>query len=623
MRKIITRVVGGMNLVDRLLFLPSPKSDESLWGYIQRVTTENHYETTSWLYKSLGFYDKYNKGLRQSNLSILEENENIKKLSRLLGLSEQNIKKLSFFYLIPTNSEKKLQNHIYIKLKRLLFKSWKTKVCPKCLNEHLYYRKVWELDLYQYCDIHKCYLISKCPACLRLISLKDVPIGKCLCGKSFKEVKVKEYISDNNKNFSSFLANINNNLLSITKGENYLEKLSPFHSYFLILYFRDLLYNHQITETQNDCNVEAFLIFENWPYSFYQFLNRVKQTPKYQNFTGIRKDFGTMYRDILIKYNDEIFEFLVEEFEKYLYKIWDGGHLIRVSKLGRSNNVIDKKYLTGKEVKQRLKIGHIKFQELISTNVLESKILLTDKRKKILVSKKSIDEYELKEAKYLPFNNVKDILGINKKLINKLITNKVLKVAEYNPQKIELRSVLKLVNSFEKNSKESEIDDKMISFQYCIRIMRYYVNEDIAIVKLIRLVANRMLIPFKINDEKGIKKYNFNKKQVIELCKQLYLSDFLNLKDAADFLDVDYRSLSFWIKRGLIEKSEGQNSTFISKVTILSFQKKYITLGRLAKDKNLSPMTVKAKLKLKGIKPISGTKIDGGRSYLYLREELF
>lgn len=73
--------------------------------------------------------------------------------------------------------------------------------CPKCLNEHCYYKQQWRLSIYPACLKHKCILLNKCPFCngpidpLRVSPmLKD--IGYCAyCWKNLRSASIKEISS--------------------------------------------------------------------------------------------------------------------------------------------------------------------------------------------------------------------------------------------------------------------------------------------------------------------------------------------------------------------------------------------------------------------------------------------
>ncbi|MUG98510.1 hypothetical protein F7734_41940 [Scytonema sp. UIC 10036] len=47
------------------------------------------------------------------------------------------------------------------------------KLCPYCLTESAYCRKIWDWDLVKACYLHQCVLINKCPGCQKIFGGQD------------------------------------------------------------------------------------------------------------------------------------------------------------------------------------------------------------------------------------------------------------------------------------------------------------------------------------------------------------------------------------------------------------------------------------------------------------------
>ncbi|SDH77640.1 TniQ family protein [Paenibacillus typhae] len=94
---------------------------------------------------------------------------------------------------------------------------------------------------------------------------------------------------------------------------------------------------------------------------------------------------------------------------------------------------------------------------------------------------------------------------------------------------------------------------------------------------------------------------------------------FLGLKEVVKLLGCQEWHIRFWIDKGFMKKC-GDNK-YYNEVTLESFQKfkrTYITL----KDIQKKLKTSYSQLLRKGMIPVSGLKIDGGRMYLYRKKDI-
>lgn len=71
------------------------------------------------------------------------------------------------------------------------------KVCPDCMREKLYFRKLWRLAFYNVCHIHRKELLPYCPKCnspFRVFSSHSHEFGTCFkCGTPVQELTSKTY----------------------------------------------------------------------------------------------------------------------------------------------------------------------------------------------------------------------------------------------------------------------------------------------------------------------------------------------------------------------------------------------------------------------------------------------
>jgi hypothetical protein len=148
--------------ITKFLISPEPFDDESIPGYVMRLSKENKYEA-SWVYSLL----KRNPEVSLQN----PDNDLIKKISSLTSVSESKIRKMLLTENINGNGT--------IPKKYIHYN--KRKLCPKCLLESTYHRKIWDFVFFAACPKHYCILIDKCPGCKKGLKFQGSELKFCNC----------------------------------------------------------------------------------------------------------------------------------------------------------------------------------------------------------------------------------------------------------------------------------------------------------------------------------------------------------------------------------------------------------------------------------------------------------
>src|SRR5688500_7700139 len=92
-------------------------------------------------------------------------------LSTLTGIDEIRLTKLLYVHQHTRRRDivgncvvfdQPVQHHLVVREK--------PKLCPACLSENSYCRKIWEISPVTACPVHECLLIQNCPECGRSVS---------------------------------------------------------------------------------------------------------------------------------------------------------------------------------------------------------------------------------------------------------------------------------------------------------------------------------------------------------------------------------------------------------------------------------------------------------------------
>jgi len=261
----------------RLLRAPPPMCDESLLGYVIRLTEANNYDNASWI-TSLA---RLNINFPAGGKALNRDDTNLIPLEALAGLSHGTLESMKL-QLAEWGGAVYLQGTTLsadgLKLSR-------PKVCHACLQESNYCRGVWDLLPYTACPQHGLVLLDTCPGCHRRISWGRSRVSRCRCGFDLRNaVGVKANPSDLKavRRISELLqgAKLQTNDEEVDKQLNRLSlgALCEALTFFAAHYHRAKSRRRRLAKSENsachEAYVFAFSVLEEWPHRFQQFIRR-------------------------------------------------------------------------------------------------------------------------------------------------------------------------------------------------------------------------------------------------------------------------------------------------------------------------------------------------------------
>jgi hypothetical protein len=334
--------------IKRLLFTEEPYFDESFIGYVKRLADLNEIPDIRWilkLVKSSNFsnYDyKYSFDFR-IDVSIL---------SKITGVGASKL--LDLLYFSPDGQVRCKDEYLMIFNHYIhydLICRENPKICPRCLAEQNYCRKVWELVPITACPIHQCLLIDHCPKCSKKIDWARPKIHLCHCKLDFRETEIF-HLKEIELRLSKYLYQ----QFDLFTGQpefsfGYpLETLSSSELLKLLLfvgaYFsvKSDIFGNSFFKFMSNSVLHWYLtlamsIFENWAENYYIFVKdwhkreiRYCLGRKQLNLTDFRFSLRTedyeIFNFVLYKhFYGKQFAFLRREFENFLEKFIAGDFL--------------------------------------------------------------------------------------------------------------------------------------------------------------------------------------------------------------------------------------------------------------------------------------------------------
>jgi len=161
------------------LVRPRPKADESILGYILRLAEENGHPEPSVILKAGGVI----QGIRDPRhlAAILK----LEPLARRSGVDPEILARLLH---TPAGAGDKEILVFGQPIAEHLVRMGPCRVCPPCLREALYIRRIWDVTLVCCCPTHGTLLLNACPGCGQPLSVYRKGVATCRCGANLLDV---------------------------------------------------------------------------------------------------------------------------------------------------------------------------------------------------------------------------------------------------------------------------------------------------------------------------------------------------------------------------------------------------------------------------------------------------
>jgi len=174
------------NTIKQLLRTPAPQADESLMGYILRLSETNYYETPKWILDLAGLkMYSLEKGWRK----LCDDGVDFTLFKQIAKLTEEEVNEMKHEFISNSDYEK-CHAQWQVPISSLRFD--RPMVCPDCLRENPYCRKFWDLWVVTVCPRHHSLLLDICPSCRKPIRWDRKSVSRCSCGCDWRETKSPE-----------------------------------------------------------------------------------------------------------------------------------------------------------------------------------------------------------------------------------------------------------------------------------------------------------------------------------------------------------------------------------------------------------------------------------------------
>lgn len=281
---------------------PRPADGEATYSYMLRAARANGYESLRQLYAGVKSVDALCDGVR---LSIPERQS-------LFGPHPSYWGGNDFVLgLLPADF-----NHHFMR--------W----CPLCLRDSAHLRGQWMLKLCCVCSLHSIHLHDQCPVCGQVQRLERADLEYCACGARLAVAPVQaasaSLVGVTRAIEASIFGAPELSTLPVLSGPEWLRLASYLGQFSVAVQparpgkIANLHHLEHATALMSGVSQ----LLGSWPIHFHAVLAAIQH--KTEASPSIRRAFGTLYRVLYDDLRGDGFQFLRDEFERYLHTHWWG-----------------------------------------------------------------------------------------------------------------------------------------------------------------------------------------------------------------------------------------------------------------------------------------------------------
>jgi len=377
---------------------------------------------------------------------------------------------------------------------------------------------------------------------------------------------------------------------------------------------------HQL-DTASALMQQVGRLLDDWPENFHALLTTIHRQTESQS--SIRRTFGSLYRALYTDLSRECFQFLRDEFERYLLKHWSGV----VNKRHRAfkpETIVRHPRVTLKQAAKKAGVAPSTVRHFVRAEVIAGKQIELPSGRKL----RSIDEQSLKQiavlakgcvtlgeaAKQLalPERRVRELIsaGILKPLVSRQLGNAATWLIPW--QQVQ--------GLFFAGTDVSYLPPA-ISVRH---ILKHWHLRDGEFINLIRAILECQIQPVG-NPTQPVPLGNIllaeQQTQQWRVEKRCDGGASISVDEASQWLGLKQQVVYDLVKQGLLASTKDELSgRRVTQVSLEDFQATYVSLAEYAGSLKRAPRWL---LQTLSARPVTGPTIDGSRQYFFRRSDLY
>jgi hypothetical protein len=581
---------------------PRPVPGEAAIGFLKRVAKANGYERLRELQNAVKTFD----GLCQAlSLSMTERNALFGPYPSYWGQNELSKG------LVATDF-----NHSLIR--------W----CPLCLRESSYLRGQWMLKISCVCGRHSVWLHDRCPGCGARQQLERADFEQCTCGTWLAEAQSMEIVTKTLVGVSQAIeASISGKaalpgfpLLSMQEWLRLIRYLGQFSEVFQPAKPGKIARLHQL-EIASALLLQVSWLLDQWPGNFHAVLQAIQR--KSENQLSIRRTFGPMYRVLYTDLSAQCFQFVRDEFERYLHEHWPAV-VCKRNRAFKPETIAVHPRMTLKQVSKKAGVAPSTVRHFIEAELISSgQIALPSGRQTCSIHRHNAAHIATLAKDCLTLGESARLLALPEGRVRQLIVGDLLKPLVSRAQNkaatwlISKRHVQELFF----RGTGSSLGQPIVIVSH---ILKYWHLRQGEWIDLVQALSSHQLAPLGEQIELvPLGNVILNERKArLWLTEQRYASGAsISVDEAAKRLGLKQQVVYDLVKLGLLATiRDDLPGRRVTQASIEDFRMHYISLAEYAKSLNRAPRWL---LQTLPVKPISGPMIDGSRQYFFRRSDVY
>lgn len=505
--------------------------------------------------------------------------------------------------------------------------------CPHCINSQPWFRPVWRLKVAAVCPEHCTRLLERCPLCGAWPNVSSILRGACECGARFVDVSVSAA-----RRHMRLARALDASLTGPTVIELETVKIAMTAPQLVRL----VCYIGRLKEGPNlhrpgqlaklgemDVSFSVFdgaaILLDNWPEAFWHCLEKhIEANP---DDASVRRVFGALYQVLYRRLREPVNQFLRDAFEAFLLDHWRG-ELCGRHRLFDSNTIANHPRRGLARVARAHNIGGQTLRRMVNHGWLPAKQFTpSQKRQIITVHENQLSTFIPDPADYLDLRSAARYLGIKRSRLRELVgLGAILADAlptwrRRNQWYFRRNLVIDFLAEIRKSAALDLNSQATVTLNHMLRYWRV-TSEELAVL-LQGMKKN--VITYSIAEPGLLRDLEFDE---FELRAWMHehrktTTEWVSVTNAAEILglkeEVVYELVSKTLLSARFVESKGRIIRRISRPSLDSFEREYVSLASLAKRVNTSPSAL---LRRMTVSAVTGPRIDGGRQYFFRRDEV-
>lgn len=669
--------------IKRLLFSSEPEPDESFMGYLLRLTEKNRGETPSWLaskarinsYVRAPLNFVFNNSLDFSTLAALTE-ASVDDLKALPYHPADGVRRKMGEYLFfgrPVYQYMIRLRRPKVCLECLRVFGYVKKVWEFALVTACPLHKCLLLDACPECEkpiswIRRRMSVCRCGFDWRKSRSVTVPDTECevtrqvhhLCGQpGGGESRSDAKIVDSPlyrlglQPFASALIFVASQLTGAalkkgqrvvdTKGKTFARSRANSETHALLC--------------------RALTVFEDWPKNYYLFLDMRRAERSADGPAAGRRNYFSEYKSALFaQLEGSDFDFIRNTFREYRrirrYKIYTvsgaetaeseekGGkdtarhasaNHTHIQISGGPNDKVADLYAThvsGNKAIRALRTTWQGLEGLIRAERLKAVIGSRGNDRIFFIEKKSLENLKAKLERSLFLQQAERMLGVHCQRIKELVNCGLLNplrgpdvdgCADWRVDSEEVASLLdRLVGKLPRRRKVDKRE--VVDFKF---VLKSTARASVSLGVLLQAILDGEIKPVGRGKGAGLRCLLFSEKQIARYVRsefRLLVGDAMTLPEVAESLGVTSGAVAFLAAKGFLRAEKRENAPLLGRLVTRedfdTFNESYLQASKIASEHHSISNHVIGSLAARGVRPVTGRKIDGGLIYLFRKCDL-